>query len=79
MVVVRVAPSGLMRQAKQRDKGRMMASNYLLHDERFCPGCGYAGVVVALDGATLIETRPEVRRHACGIGGPGSSVIEVER
>lgn len=45
------------------------------HDEIHCPGCGRSGVVVALD-STLMEVRPEIRRHACGIGGPGSSAIE---
>ena len=50
----------------------------LFHDEQFCPGCGRARVVVAVDGFTLIETWPEVRRHACGVGGPGSSSIESE-
>ena len=45
------------------------------HDETFCPGCGRAGVVVALD-STLLEVRPEIRRHVCGLGGPGSSAPE---
>lgn len=48
----------------------------MLHDEIACPGCGRMGVIVALDGATLIETRPEIRRHACGVGGPGSTILE---
>lgn len=38
-----------------------------------CPGCGAAGVVVGLD-CVLLETRPAVRRHVCGMGGPGSAV-----
>ena len=38
----------------------------------FCPGCGKAGVVVGLD-SVLRETRPAVRPHACGVGGPGSA------
>lgn len=40
--------------------------------ESSCPGCGKAGVVVGLD-SVLRETRPAVRPHACGVGGPGSA------
>ena len=39
----------------------------------FCPRCGKGGVVVGLDGV-LRETRPKVRPHACGVGGPGSEI-----
>ena len=41
--------------------------------ESSCPGCGKAGVVVGLD-SVLRETRPAVRPHACGVGGPGSEI-----
>jgi hypothetical protein len=43
--------------------------------ESFCPGCGKAGVIVGLD-SVLRETRPTVRPHVCGVGGPGSGEIE---
>lgn len=44
--------------------------------ESHCPGgCGKAGVVVGLDGV-LRETRPEVRPHACNVGGPGTAEVE---
>ena len=36
-----------------------------------CPGCGRGHVVVGLN-SVLLETRPAVRRHSCGVGGPGS-------
>lgn len=45
--------------------------------ESLCPGCGKAGVVVGLD-SVLRETRPKVRPHACGVGGPGSGEIECQ-
>lgn len=45
--------------------------------ESLCPGCGKAGVVVGLD-SVLRETRPNVRPHACGVGGPGSAETEPE-
>lgn len=38
---------------------------------KYCPSCGRPGVAVGLN-SVLIETAPIVRRHACGIGGPGS-------
>lgn len=41
--------------------------------DRHCPGCGLRGVVVGLD-SVLMETIPTVRRHTCGLGGPGSAV-----
>lgn len=44
------------------------------HDEIHCPGCGKAGVVVSLN-SVLIETRPEIRKHVCGLGGPGASAV----
>lgn len=44
----------------------------LMRRGSFCSACGKAGVVVGLD-SVLIETRPTVRRHACGVGGPGST------
>lgn len=40
-----------------------------------CPRCGRSHVVVGLD-STLLETRPTLRPHACGVGGPGSAEIE---
>jgi len=39
----------------------------------YCPSCGRPGVVVGLD-SVLVETRPTVRRHACGVGGAGATV-----
>lgn len=44
-------------------------------DKSYCPSCGRSNVVVGLDGV-LLETRPTVRNHACGVGGPGSSSTE---
>jgi hypothetical protein len=41
-------------------------------ESKFCPGCGRPNVAVGLD-SVLVETRPTVRRHACGVGGPGAS------
>lgn len=49
-----------------------------MNSTTYCPDCGRAGVVVALDGATLLETRPEIRRHACNIGGPGATLSTQE-
>lgn len=46
--------------------------------ESYCPTCGRVGVIVGLD-CVLLETRPEVRRHACGLGGPGASALAEER
>lgn len=45
--------------------------------ETFCPACGQASVVVGLD-CVLRETRPVFRTHACGVGGPGSTVVDAE-
>ena len=42
---------------------------------RYCPGCGQANVHVATSDSTLWEVLPEVRRHVCGLGGPGSRPI----
>lgn len=40
----------------------------------WCPACGRAGVVTGLD-SVLLETTPRVRRHACGVGGPGAEAL----
>lgn len=45
--------------------------------ESYCPSCGRSGVRVGLD-CVLIETAPAVRRHACGVGGPGTTTNENE-
>lgn len=42
-----------------------------------CPNCGRAGVAVGLN-SVLMETRPTVRFHTCGVGGPGSGEIEPD-
>lgn len=47
------------------------------YELKFCPGCGRPNVAVGLD-SVLIETRPTVRRHPCGVGGPGSAQDEAE-
>jgi hypothetical protein len=43
----------------------------------YCPACGRADVTVGLD-FVLYETRPNFRRHTCGLGGPGSAESEAE-
>lgn len=48
-----------------------------MRQEAFCPACGKAGVATGLD-HVLLETRPSVRRHACGVGGPGAGEIECQ-
>ena len=55
----------------------MSAAHNDEYELKFCPGCGRPNVVVGLD-SVLIETRPTVRRHACGVGGPGSAQDEAE-
>ena len=50
----------------------MTGQNDEYEQKSHCPACGKAGVVMSLN-YVLLETRPTVRPHACGVGGPGSS------
>jgi hypothetical protein len=61
---------GALDFADHQNHAAERAAEFAADGRSCCPACGRPDVIVSL-GSTLLETRPEVRPHACRVGSYG--------